>query len=100
MVDKVVKDGKVAILFSPDYGAGWSSWNEGLDPADGRYVQLFLDGNFDEFIELAEEEDLYCGGVDDLRVAWIPQGTRYRIDEYDGAESIQTEDDVADWHVA
>lgn len=25
--DKVIEDGKVAVLISPNYGAGWYSWN-------------------------------------------------------------------------
>ena len=26
-IEKVVRDGKVAVLVSPGYGAGWSTWN-------------------------------------------------------------------------
>jgi hypothetical protein len=25
-MEKVIKDGKVAVCFSPHYGAGWSTW--------------------------------------------------------------------------
>ena len=25
---KCIRDGKVAILYSPGYGAGWSTWND------------------------------------------------------------------------
>lgn len=24
---KLIKDGQVAVIVSPDYGAGWSTWN-------------------------------------------------------------------------
>lgn len=34
-----------------------------------------------------------------LRVVEIPKGTKYYIKEYDGAESIVTEDDI-EWEVA
>ena len=34
MVEKLERDGKVAILYSPGYGAGWSTWN---DDNDGEY---------------------------------------------------------------
>ena len=27
MVTKVIRDGKVAVLYSPGFGAGWSTWN-------------------------------------------------------------------------
>lgn len=26
-MDKVIRDGKVAVLYSPGYGAGWYTWN-------------------------------------------------------------------------
>ena len=35
----------------------------------------------------------------DLVVVELPEGTLYRIDEYDGYESIETRDDI-DWKVA
>ena len=35
----------------------------------------------------------------DLRITEIPAGTKYRIDEYDGNESVLTIDDY-DWSVA
>ena len=27
-IDKAINDGMVAILYSPGFGAGWSSWNQ------------------------------------------------------------------------
>ena len=39
------------------------------------------------------------GSCADLRIAEVPAGTRYRIDEYDGLESVMTIDDY-DWSVA
>lgn len=38
------------------------------------------------------------GPYSHLEVVEIPKGTRYYIDEYDGAETIVTEDDI-DWEV-
>lgn len=35
----------------------------------------------------------------DLRIADLPAGTKYRIDEYDGSESVMTIDDY-EWSVA
>lgn len=34
-----------------------------------------------------------------LRISDVPTGTRYRIDEYDGAESVMTVEDY-DWQIA
>ena len=27
-MNKIEKDGNVAVLYSPGYGAGWSTWND------------------------------------------------------------------------
>ena len=29
-MEKVIRDGKVAVLLSAGYGAGWGSWNYGI----------------------------------------------------------------------
>ena len=46
-----------------------------------------------------EDEQPYTGGVSSLCVAWLPEGTKFRIDEYDGSESIEIKEKV-DWMVA
>jgi hypothetical protein len=46
--------------------------------------------------ELGEEANGMCAR---LAIAEIPEGTRYRIDEYDGRESIDTPD-TYDWKTA
>jgi len=43
--------------------------------------------------------EAYRGGVEDLAVQWIPQGTAFRIHEYDGNESIEVKEEM-DWVVA
>ena len=35
----------------------------------------------------------------DLEIVWLPVGTQFRIDEYDGSESLETAADV-NWSVA
>jgi hypothetical protein len=101
-MDKMIKDGKVAVLYSPGYGAGWYSWEnkEGLlfDPV---IVQMVLNDKHDDITEYCIEKygSGYYGGYDQLEVEWLPVGTAFRITEYDGYESIQLkEDDV--WVVA
>ena len=46
--------------------------------------------------ELGEDAD---GPSSSLSVVEIPAGTSYRIDEYDGMESVETRDTI-DWKVA
>jgi hypothetical protein len=43
--------------------------------------------------------DHYYAGSCDLEVAWVPTGTEFVIDEYDGAETITFKDKVT-WVIA
>jgi hypothetical protein len=102
-MDKVIVNGKVAVLYSPDFGSGWYTWNQEFpelifSPA---IVNLVIEEKFDEletYMELKYPE-VYKGGVRDLEIEWIPVGTEFRISEYDGAESIELKDEVG-WLVA
>ena len=102
-MNKLVRDGMVAVLYSPDYGSGWYTWNRNhpellFDPA---IVQLVEEEKFDElktYVTL-KYPNIYDGGMDDLKIAWIPEGAMFRINEYDGDESIELKDD-ADWFTA
>ena len=103
-MEKLIRDGKVAVLVSRGYGAGWSTWNYAnpemlFDPV---IAQMLLDEKSgDEIVEYGSKKypDAYFGGVDGLYVKWIPQGTLFRIDEYDGAESVECSHEV-NWKVA
>lgn len=102
-MEKVIRDGKVAVLYSKDFGAGWSTWNDGLQELvfHPKIVEMVLNGRQYEIDEdwlaenLGEEyADVYCGGAGDLTIEWVPVGTKFLITEYDGAESITTLDDL------
>lgn len=98
-MEKIVRDGKVAVAVSRGYGAGWSTWNE-VNPMDARFNQLFLDGAGYEAADLCNELDLgYAGGASDVEIVWVPVGTEFQITEYDGSESIEYKDDIA-WEKA
>lgn len=98
-MEKIIRDGKVAVAVSGGFGAGWSTWTH-IDPMDARFNQLFLDGKVDEVVRICDEEDLgYAGGARDVEIRWVPVGTEFIITEYDGAESLQTKDSF-DWHKA
>lgn len=88
-MEKIVRDGMVAVAYSPGYGAGWSTWN-GVNPMDARFNQLFLDGKYDEAAKLCDELELgYGNGAFDVVIEWVPQFTKFVIDEYDGSEYIR-----------
>ena len=98
MTDRLIRDGQVAVLFSPGWGAGWSTWEQ--DP-EVRIAMLFdpqiadlVDQKGSDWQQKAEAmaqikyPDAYLGGLQDLRVRWLPIGTQFRIDEHDGNELI------------
>jgi hypothetical protein len=90
--NKVVRDGMVAVLVSGGYGAGWSSWGAPMyEPEIVAWVQDGKPGggNWMEAWKKDNERDFYCGGVVGLYIEWIPEGTRFRVSEYDGNESIE-----------
>ena len=101
--------GEVAVLYSPGYGAGWSTWALSDDEReasmyDSRIVDMVLAGKASEitseFIEnLWEVEHFYAGGAERLCVEWIGVGNQFRINEYDGFETIEINANV-DWDVA
>ncbi len=95
------EQGRVAVLISPGFGAGWSTW-AALDEAeallfDSRIVDAVLaDQSSAEITSLVEDlgYDSYLGGVSGLEVHWLEPGTRFYINEYDGSESLRTFDDL------
>lgn len=98
-MEKLVRDGQVAVAVSPGFGAGWSTWNS-INPMDARFNQLFLDGKIDEIVRICEAEDLgYAGGAEDVEIVWLPEGTEFVIDEYDGSEGLELKEET-NWLVA
>lgn len=90
-VRKVVRDGKVAVIVSPGFGAGWSTWADYPEAAvfapdvvawieAGKPSDIDVEETFGHFGDL--------GGLSDAVVEWVPVGTRFVIDEYDGSEGL------------
>ena len=97
-MNKVVRDGRVAVLYSPGYGAGWFSWNT-------EFPELLFDPGLVDLVGQDDKEkilayvnlkwpDAYTGGLEDLQIEWLPVGTEFIIDETDGAELIKIKDNV------
>ena len=92
--EKLERDGKIAVLYSPCYGAGWSTWNTESEYRgilfDREIVELVLAGNLDAAISLAEKKypGVYTSGGGDLTVEWVPKGEPFIVEEYDGAENV------------
>jgi hypothetical protein len=99
-MEKLIIDGKVAVLYSPGYGAGWYSWNLEHPEIvfDSAIVKLVESEKFNELetYMTLKYPDMYLGGMRDLVIKWLPLGTKFRIDEYDGNESVEILGDI-DW---
>jgi hypothetical protein len=96
MQKKIDDQGCVAVLVSHGYGAGWYTWHrEEALLYDPQIVDLVLaEAPQDEIMALCRlkySDELYFGGVGGLRVHWVPEGERFRIDEYDGLEHLVLE---------
>jgi hypothetical protein len=94
---KVIRDGKVAIIYSPGYGRGWYSWSRTRNDEllfDPGLVQLIeSNSNYDKIREYCQKHfpDDYC--TSNLSIKWIPVGAKFIIQEYDGSESVVLLDD-------
>jgi hypothetical protein len=108
---KVIRDGKVAVIVSPDFGAGWSSWYSGGDDEfedmmlfHPRLVELVEAGCNSEITEelmtelFGREEYAYLS-TEDLTIEWLDVGTAFRVHEYDGSETIEVRDSM-NWRTA
>jgi hypothetical protein len=100
-MEKVIRNGKVAVLISHGFGAGWYSWN--LDHKEilfhPKLVEMVeqdkMGGITEEWVkENLGLEGVYCGGAEELQIVWLPVGTAFTIEEYNGAESIINIEDL------
>lgn len=102
-MEKLIRDGQVAIIYSPDFGAGWSSWNPEYPQIlfDPVLVHHILDENSKAIAAHIAEHypNIFAAGRHQLMIKWIPQGTAFRIHEYDGSESVEIREDMK-WIVA
>ena len=87
---------EVAVMVSPGWGAGWSTWSHEDEETEillfhKDLAELVLKGENGSAARLAEEmTDAYVGGAESLEVVWIPEGTKFWVHEYDGSESLRT----------
>jgi hypothetical protein len=103
-MEKVINQkGEVAVVYSPGYGSGWYTWNQEcpemmFDPNIVHYLETKEYQKLEVYVEL-KYSGAYLGGIGTLEIKWIPEGTLFRIQEYDGAESIEIRDEL-NWLIA
>lgn len=94
-MNRLVRDNKVAVLYHPDYGSGWytNHYIEELlfDPSIVQWVEADEYDKVRTYVTL-KYPNAYLRGLEGLEIEWLPIGTEFRIDEYDGAEVIKYKD--------
>lgn len=107
-MNKVIRENKVAVLYSPGYGSGWYTWATKYPEIlyDPKVVDWVENGKLPNQVDALETyletnyPNLYIGSnLIRLEIEWIPVGTNFRIKEYDGCESIEYRDSI-NWHTA
>ena len=108
-MEQFIVNGKVAVLISTDFGAGWSTWNEGISDIllyHPILVKLVLEDREEEITEelidklAGYKTDVFLGGLSGLEVQWVEKDTLFKINEYDGQESIEYHDDMNGFRLA
>ena len=110
------EDGKVGVLISGGYGAGWSTWAHSKDREfflfDRGLVALALEKEAAEMNTEELENHLKENGIEDysstggmasswgpwagVYVVWMDPGTEFIVEEYDGSEALRYRDNE-DW---
>ena len=85
--------GEIGVLVSYGFGAGWSTWNtpDKFYAMDRGLVQLRIKcAPIDKVEKYCNKKGFepYMGGWEDVQIEWLPKGTRFAINEYDGSESL------------
>jgi len=98
-MEKVIRDGKVAVLISPSWGAGWYTWHDMeeliyhpklVEMVENNQREEITEGFIAELLGIIDEDNMpYIGGAEDLVIQWVPVGTEFMIEDYDGYESIR-----------
>ena len=83
-----------AVLISPDYGSGYSTWGYG-NCMDGEVtrgllacVDDFNPNEVDDGTEIDVSDYMSSSFGSLFTICFVPTGTLFRISEYDGSESI------------
>ncbi len=100
-IQKVVNpnNGEVAVLISGERGSGWYTANEESKNSlqalyDPEIVLPLLEGKDldDEYFEQKYDDFYFGSNFDSLEVFWVKQGELFYIENYDGGETLITQD--------
>lgn len=94
-MDKVIRDGKVAVIYSPGYGGGWY-YDHGIKELvfHPKLVELIEQNRHKEITdkliaEILNRDEIHLGcNTYQLEIEWVDEGAVFRIHEYDGYETV------------
>jgi hypothetical protein len=106
-MEKVIVEGKVAVVIHPEYGLGWSSAYPDIPELlfDPGIISLYKEKQWEKlktYLVLKFPDVAYSYSDRDIKslvICWVRQGSKFRIEAYDGMESIVLYDDEK-WIVA
>lgn len=93
-MNKLERDGKIAILVTFGHGSGWSTWNNEKHKEtmcmDCEIVQAVLDNDLQKAIEIVNKKcgNINTAGIKSLRVEWVEKGKTFLIYDNEGWENI------------
>jgi hypothetical protein len=88
-------NGKIGILVSYGYGTGWSSMGDPKSCMDRELVEAFINKASEREISAIASKNWpeQCQyGLHECEVEWLEAGTPFRINEYDGFETLEVGD--------
>jgi len=105
-MNKKIVDGKVGVILSYGYGLGFSTDNyriKDLEFEPTIIEMVTAKKSEDEIAKYLEEtypEELWdYVDIEELAVEWLEPGTKFVIEDYDGAEYLVLEENMK-WKVA
>ena len=90
---KYDNEGNLLVLVAHGFGAGFSTWLQPEAALDSRLIEAVQKGIVGDDLKNLMKELGYNVGVADyyVEIEKVPKGTMFYIHEYDGAESIVTD---------
>ena len=90
---KFIRDGKVGVVISLGYGAGWSTCNYNFKDElcmDCNIVEAVLNDDLEKVKDYVEKTypDADTDGYNQLSVEWIPEGVTFQINDDCGSETL------------
>ena len=118
-MEKVIKDGKVAVLYSPGWDGGWYTNHKDkrllFHPTLVKAIEVYKEnpsfydtqrknGVEDKITQMLKAEFLSNWAslrfrICSLEIKWVPVGITFTIYEYDNSEQVVLQEDI-DWITA